>query len=181
MPTPDFVLDLREKVGTAPLWLPAVTAVVIRDVPPGSPFHVVPDVLLVRRADTGEWTPPTGICDPGEQPHVTAMREVKEETGLEVTVDALLGVGAVGPVTYTNGDVSSYMDTALRCTAVDGAAQPVVGDDENTEVAWFPISSLPVSNQRFRMVIADAVAQLKHPQGFRPRMGYEKRNPAPGA
>ena len=174
MPVPDFILSLREKVGTAPLWLPAVTAVVIRDVPPGSPFHITPDVLLVRRADTGEWTPPTGICDPGEQPHVTAAREVEEETGLEVSVDALLGVGAVGPVTYENGDVSSYMDTAMRCTVI-GDDVPHVGDEENTEVAWFPISNMPVTNPRFRMVIADAIAQLKHPQGFRPRMGYEKR------
>lgn len=66
------------------------------------------------------------------------------------------------------------MDTALRCTVV-GSDVPVLGDDENTEVGWFPISKMPVTNQRFRMVIADAVAQLRHPQGFRPRMGYEKR------
>ena len=58
MPTPDFVLALREKVGTALLWLPAVTAVVLRG----------QEVLLVRRADTGAWTPVTGIVDPGEQP-----------------------------------------------------------------------------------------------------------------
>ncbi|MGO2573840.1 MAG: DNA mismatch repair protein MutT, partial [Corynebacterium casei] len=27
-----------------------------------------------------------------------------------------------------------------------------------------------------RLLIADAVAQMKHPAGFRPRMGYRKRN-----
>ncbi|MDO5372516.1 MAG: NUDIX domain-containing protein [Corynebacterium glutamicum] len=176
MAVPEFIVSLREKVGQDPLWLPAVTAVVIRDVPPGSPFHVVPDVLLVKRADTGEWTPPTGICDPDEQPQVTAVREVKEETGLDVSVEALLGVGAVGPVTYQNGDVASYMDTTMRCVVSGDSDEPHVGDDENVDVAWFPISKMPVTNQRFRMVIADAVAQLKHPQGYKPRMGYEKRN-----
>ncbi|BAU96549.1 NTP pyrophosphohydrolase [Corynebacterium suranareeae] len=176
MAVPEFIVKLREKIGTDPLWLPGVTAVIIRDVPPGAPFHVVPDVLLVKRADTGEWTPPTGIVDPNEQPHVAAVREVKEETGLDVQVEALLGVGAVGPVTCENGDVSSYMDTAVRCVVSGETDVPVIGDDENTEVAWFPISNMPVTNQRFRMVIADAVAQLKHPQGFKPRMGYEKRN-----
>lgn len=179
MPTPEFIVNLRQKVGREPLWLPAVTAVVIRDVPPGSPFHVVPDVLLVKRADNGEWTPPTGVCNPGEQPQETATREVLEETGIEISVDALLGVGAVGPVTYSNGDVASYMDTSLRCVVVGGTDSPIIGDDENTEAAWFPISNMPVTNQRFRMVIADAVAQLKHPQGFKPRMGYEKRSVAP--
>ncbi|ANE04457.1 NUDIX hydrolase [Corynebacterium crudilactis] len=175
MAIPEFIVKLREHVGAEPLWLPAVTAVIIRDVPAGAPFHVVPDVLLVKRADTGEWTPPTGICDPDEQPHVTAAREVREETGLDVRVEALLGVGAVGPVTYGNGDVASYMDTSMRCVVSGSSDEPIVGDEENTDVAWFPISNMPVTNQRFRMVIADAVAQLKHPQGFRPRMGYEKR------
>ncbi|AGG67309.1 NUDIX hydrolase [Corynebacterium callunae] len=175
MAIPDFIVKLREHIGHDPLWLPSVTALIIRDVPPGSPFHVVPDVLLVKRADNGEWTPPTGIVDPGEQPHIAAQREVLEETGLEVSVEALLGVGKVGPVTYDNGDVTSYMDTTMRCVVSGSSDVPFVADDENTEVAWFPISNMPVTNQRFRMVIADAVAQLKHPQGFKPRMGYEKR------
>ena len=43
MATPDFVLDLRQAIGTAPLWLTGVTAVVLRD----------DEVLLVRRADNG--------------------------------------------------------------------------------------------------------------------------------
>ena len=85
-------------------------------------------------------------------------------------------MGAVGPVTYQNGDVASYMDTTMRCVVSGDSDEPHVGDDENVDVAWFPISKMPVTNQRFRMVIADAVAQLKHPEGYKPRMGYEKRN-----
>lgn len=147
---------------------------VLRPVPPGAPLQQLPEVLLVRRADNGEWTPVTGIVDPNEQPHDAAVREVQEETGLEVRPVALLGVGAVGPVEYPNGDVTSYVDTAIRCELI-GADTPVVGDDESTDVGWFAISQLPPISPRFRMVIADAVAQLKHPQGFQPRMGYHKR------
>ncbi|CAB1001662.1 NUDIX domain-containing protein [Corynebacterium diphtheriae] len=174
MPTPDFVLQLREKIGNDPLFLPGVTAVVIKDVPEGAPITAVPEVLLVKRADNGEWTPVTGIIDPGEQPHSAAVREVKEETGLDVTVEALLGVGAVGPVTYPNGDVSHYMDTAMRCVVV-GDSTPRIGDDENTEVRWFSVMQMPPMKPRFRLVVGDAVAQLRRPEGFRPRMGYEKR------
>ncbi|RYY40302.1 MAG: ADP-ribose pyrophosphatase, partial [Actinomycetales bacterium] len=43
MSTPDFILALREKIGTDPLWLPGVTAVTTRG----------DEVLLVRRADDG--------------------------------------------------------------------------------------------------------------------------------
>lgn len=68
MATPDFVLSLREKIGTAPLWLAGVTAVVVRG----------DETLLVRRADSGAWTPVTGIVDPGEHPADAAVRETSK-------------------------------------------------------------------------------------------------------
>ncbi|ALU21865.1 DNA mismatch repair protein MutT [Corynebacterium pseudotuberculosis] len=177
MPTPNFILKIRDKIGHEPLFLPGVTAIVIKDVPKDAPITAVPEVLLVKRSDNGEWTPVTGIVEPGEQPHVAAAREVKEETCVDVTVEALLGVGAVGPVEHANGDVSYYMDTAMRCSVV-GDCVPRVGDDENesTEVRWFSVIQMPPMKPRFRLLVGDAVAQLKRPEGFRPRMGYEKRD-----
>ncbi len=70
MATPDFIVDLRAKIGHDALWLPGVTAVVVRPTigsthGVGSEGGAVDEVLLVRRADTGEWTPVTGIIDPG--------------------------------------------------------------------------------------------------------------------
>ena len=62
MATPDFVLSLREKIGNDPLWLSGITAVVLRG----------DEVLLVRRADNGAWTPVTGIIDPGEPERIRA-------------------------------------------------------------------------------------------------------------
>ena len=82
MATPEFVLALREKIGHDELWLPGVTAVVLRDA----------EVLLVRRADTGAWTPVTGIVDPGEEPAVAAEREVLEETAHFFAAESLVGV-----------------------------------------------------------------------------------------
>lgn len=175
MATPEFILKLREKIGHDPLLLPAVTAVVIRDVAPDAPIWAVPDVLLVKRADNGEWTPVSGICEPGEEPHATAVREVKEETGLDARVEALLGVGAIDRVTYPNDDVVDFIDTTLRLS-IPGEDTPWVADDESDEVGWFTISHLPKMNPRFRLLIADAVGQMKHPQGYRPRMGYQKRD-----
>ncbi|MDN5724266.1 MAG: NUDIX domain-containing protein, partial [Corynebacterium sp.] len=115
MGTPPFITELRECIGHAPLWLPGVTAVVVRDVPADAPVFATPDVLLVKRADDGRWTPVCGIIEPGEEVSAAAVREVAEETGLEVEVDALIGTGAVGPVTYPNGDECSFMDTTVRC------------------------------------------------------------------
>lgn len=178
MATPDFIVELRKKIGHDPLWLPGVTAIVVRDIPADAPAWATPSVLLVQRADNEQWTPVTGIVDPDEQPHDAAVREVWEETRVAARAEALLGVGAVGPVTYPNGDVVSYVDTAVRLSVSGGEeeAQPVIGDDESINVGWFEVAQLPPMQPRFRLLCADAVAQLRHPAGFRPRMGYHKRS-----
>ena len=131
MPTPDFIVDLRAAVGHALLWLPGVTAVVLDE----------DRVLLVRRADTGEWTPVTGICDPGEHPADTAVRECLEETGVRAEVELLAWVDVTDVVEYPNGDRTQYVDHTFRCRYVAGEAH--VADDESSEVAWFPVTDLP--------------------------------------
>jgi 8-oxo-dGTP pyrophosphatase MutT (NUDIX family) len=136
VPIPDFVRELRRHVGTAELWLPAVTAIVLR----GDPT-TERSVLLVRRADTDEWAPVTGIVDPGEEPGVAARREVLEETGVEVTVDRLASVQVLPTVTHVNGDLATYLDHTFACTYVSGEAR--VADDESTDVAWRRLDDLP--------------------------------------
>ncbi|GGF26608.1 putative MutT/NUDIX-family protein [Williamsia phyllosphaerae] len=145
MPTPDFILELREHIGHAPLWLSGVTAVVVRD----------DEVLLVRRSDNGAWTPVTGIIDPGEEPAVAATREVAEEAGCVVTPQRLVSVHVTPPVTYPNGDVSQYLDLTFRMTWVSG--EPTIGDDENSECGWFPLDDLPAMSDEMNYRIGTAV------------------------
>jgi ADP-ribose pyrophosphatase YjhB (NUDIX family) len=71
-------------------------------------------VLLVRRADSGAWTPVTGIVDLGEEPAVAAEREVLEEADVVAHVEALSWVKVIDPVTYPNGDRSRYLDLVFR-------------------------------------------------------------------
>ncbi len=142
MPIPDFVVDLRRYVGPAQLWLPGVTAVVRR----------ADQILLVRRADNGEWTPVTGIVDPGEQPAGAARREVLEETGVSVEVEHLAWVNAGPPVVHANGDRARYLDHCFSCRYVAGDAH--VADDESRDVGWFPIDGLPVMRGIFHERIA---------------------------
>lgn len=131
MATPDFVLDLREKIGNAPLWLSGVTAVVLRG----------EEVLLVRRSDFGTWTPVTGIIDPGEEPADAAAREVLEEAGVVADVVRLVWLHVNPPLTYLNGDQAQYLDIVFRCHWVSG--EPYAADDENTDAAWFRLDALP--------------------------------------
>ena len=174
MPIPEFIVETRKKIGTDLMCVPSVCAVVLRDSTVDSPW-AVPDVLLVRRADNGQWTPVTGIVDPGEEPHVAAVREVLEETGVKVTAAAIVGVGSHGPVTHSNGDQASYMTVQIRCEPLDPSVEPAVGDDENTEAGWFPVSQMPVTDPKWRLAIGDAAAQRRHPGSFAPRMGLSRR------
>ena len=151
MPTPDFVLQLRRHIGHAPLWLPGITAVVRR----GS--RATTELLLVRRSDTGEWTPITGIVDPGEDPGTAARREALEEAGVEVSVDRLAWVLAQPPLTHVNGDQAVYLDHTFSCTWLSGEAYPA--DEESSAVGWFGRSALPpmrpVFTERIECVLAD--------------------------
>jgi ADP-ribose pyrophosphatase YjhB (NUDIX family) len=146
MATPEFIVRLRERVGDELLWLPGMTAVVLDD----------ERVLLVRRSDNGEWTPVTGICDPGEHPAHTAVRECLEETGVECVVEVLAWVDVTDPVVYPNGDRTQFVDHTFRCRYVAGEAH--VADDESSEVAWFPVTDLPpmapVHVERVRTAVA---------------------------
>ncbi|MGP3535073.1 NUDIX hydrolase [Microbacterium sp. RD1] len=127
MPTPEFVLELRRFVGTRPLPLVGVTAVIERD---GA-------VLLGRRSDNGALTPVTGIVDPGEEPADAACREALEEAGVLVRALRLAWVHQIPRITYANGDQSDYLDLTFRCAWLSGDPVPV--DGEMTEVGWYPL------------------------------------------
>jgi ADP-ribose pyrophosphatase YjhB (NUDIX family) len=147
MPIPQFILDLRARVGHDVLWLPAVTAVVLDD---------ESRVLLVRRADNDLWTLVTGCLDPGEQPAVGAVREVAEETAVTAVAERILSVSAIPLTVYGNGDQARYLDVTFRCRAVSGAAR--VNDDESVDVGWFGLDELPASlPDRHRQCIQDAL------------------------
>lgn len=146
MPIPEFIAALRAHVGGTELWLPGVTAVVRRG----------DEVLLVRRADNGEWAPIGGIPEPGEEPAVAARREALEETGVEVHVDRLASVGVIAGVVYPNGDRAVYLDHNFSCTWLTGEAH--VADDESTDVAWFDRNRLPQLSESAAARIADALS-----------------------
>lgn len=128
-------------MGHAPLWLTGVTAVVLRDTEGRQ------EVLLVRRADTDEWSPVTGIVEPGQEVHEAAVREVEEEASVVAQVDRLVWVSTTDMVTHVNGDQAQYVDHTFRLRWVAG--EPAVGDDENHEARWWPVDDLPTMRPHF--------------------------------
>ena len=146
MPIPEFVVEIRKMIGHHEMWLPGITAVVCRG----------EEVLLVRRSDNGEWTPITGIPDPGEEPAPAVAREALEETGVVVSVDRLASTSVHPGIVHANGDRASYLDLTFACTYVSGEAH--VADDESVDVQWFPVDALPEMAPPMLQRIADALS-----------------------
>ncbi len=145
MPVPDFVLALRSRVGHDLLPLVGVTAVVTD--PQGR-------VLLGLRSDVHEWALPSGIVEPGEEPAHAVVREVEEETAVQIVVTGLAAVSTTGVVEYPNRDRSIYLDLTFVASPVGGVAR--VNDDESLEVGWFALQDLPPLRESSRERLARA-------------------------
>lgn len=97
-----------------------------------------PHVLLVRRGIPpyrGDWTVPAGYQELDEEPRQTALREVREETGIEAEVVALFDVLFVADDPRRPANVTVYL-----CRPTGGALRP--GDDA-LDAAWFHLDRLP--------------------------------------
>jgi 8-oxo-dGTP pyrophosphatase MutT (NUDIX family) len=145
VPTPEYIAQLRTKIGSELLLLPGVSGVVI-DGEPGTER-----VLLGRRSDNGRWASPAGIVEPGEHTATCIVREIAEEVSVEAVIDRLVLVTTGPPITYPNGDRCQFVTNVFRCSWVSG--EPAVGDEESTEVRWFDVTDLPeLSDQERRRI-----------------------------
>lgn len=101
-------------------------------------------VLLQRREDNGYWGLPGGGVDPGETVSAACIREVKEETNLEVEILRLHGVysdPAIGQlIRYPDGTVAHIIAVVFVCRVVGGDLKI---SHESTEAGWFEMSALP--------------------------------------
>jgi 8-oxo-dGTP pyrophosphatase MutT (NUDIX family) len=107
--------------------VPAASAIVINE-------HG--DVLLQKRADTGQWSLPGGALELGESIAETIIREVREETGLQVSVDRVTGVYS-NPrhvVAFSDGEVRQQFSVCFLCAIEGGQLAP---GEEATEVGFF--------------------------------------------
>lgn len=146
MPISAYLARVREKVGHDLLLAPAVTAIVIDD---------EGRILLHRSSDDGLWHTIGGVMDPGEEPADCCVREVREETGLEVVVERLVAVGATPVVRYANGDEMLYVGLTFLCRPIGGTAR--VADDESLEVRFFAPDALPELPPHQRHAIAQTL------------------------
>ncbi len=134
MPISPYVREIREKIGHAVLLSIGAAAII---------FNERGEILLQHRSDDGTWGVPGGAVEPGEEPADSVVREVWEETGLEVIPERILGVEG-GPDmlhTYPNGDQVMVIGIVFACRVVGGELK--INDEESLELRYFPPDQLP--------------------------------------
>ena len=99
-------------------------------------------IVLIRRRDNDLWALPGGGMELGESIVDTAVREVKEETGLDVEVTGLIGV-YTNPhhvMAYTDGEVRQQFSLCFTTRLVGG---DLFIDSESTDIAWTDPQDIP--------------------------------------
>ena len=92
-------------------------------------------LLLEHKVDNGLWSLPGGAHDLGESIVDTVVREIREETGLDVEVTGLVGIYSDPQhlMAYSDGEVRQQFSICFRCRLLGGT---LAKDDESHEIRW---------------------------------------------
>lgn len=116
-------------------------------------LNTLSEILLIKSPRRG-WEPPGGIVELGEPIEFGAIREVKEETGIDIAIVKFCGI---------------YQNLTKAVVDTIWLAEPVGGEfrtsDESLEVGYFPINQAleMVTWTNFRQRIEGALDDSTHP------------------
>lgn len=107
-------------------------------------FNNENQLLLQKRSDVGLWGIPSGHIEIGETVSQAAIREVKEETNLDISIKKLIGVYS-DPCSqvfeYPNGKVVHFITTCFLANITGGELK--CNSKESLEIKFFKQCSLP--------------------------------------
>lgn len=124
-------------------------------------FNDFGEILLERRSDNGFWGLPGGVVEIGEAVEHTVIREVLEETGLEVVITRLVGIYS-DPKHHTiqgypDGRLFHNITMVFECEHRGGELHI---SEESFDLRYFGVDALPDDILRSNIVrIRDAVAR----------------------
>ena len=114
-----------------------------------------PEVLLIQRGDDpykGQWAFPGGFMEMDETTEQCAIRELKEETGLELS--ELHQIGAYSKV---DRDPRGRTITVAYLAVVD-STRAVEGQDDAAKAEWWPLTTPPPLAFDHEDILKDAKA-----------------------
>ena len=129
-----YIMDLREKVGHAPLFMPGAGVFFINE---------TNQALLQKRQDNGLWAGTGGAMELGETFHETVRRESVEEVGLYPDELEFLGTysGESQHYTYPNGDEVYVIAHVFVSRKYSGALK--IDPEECLDAKFFSLEDLP--------------------------------------
>ena len=113
--------------------VPSVNVVVVND---------AGDILMIRRTDNDNWAVPGGAIDLGESVGQAAVRETREESGIECEITGIVGIYSDPKhvILYTsNGEARQEFSIVLTARPQGGQPTP---SSESSEVRWVHVSEI---------------------------------------
>ncbi|MGW4131966.1 NUDIX hydrolase [Amycolatopsis japonica] len=121
-------------------------------------------ILMIRRTDNDLYSIPGGQLELGETLAQAAVREVREETGIECEVAGVIGLYS-NPnhvIAYDDGEVRQEFSICFHACRTGGAPRK---SDESKEVAWVAVDELNslVIHESIRLRINHALSRQSSP------------------
>ena len=126
----DYIHDLRKQIGHRKIILNSAGTIIVRD----------GKILFQRRADNGKWGLIGGLLEMNETYAQAALREAREETGLNVRLDSFLGIFHNHEMVWSNGDAAHVIAAFFTASVVSGEPRT---DEESLELKFFGIDEIP--------------------------------------
>ena len=126
----DYEKSLRADVGSRKILLNCAGTLIVQD----------GKILLQRRSDNGRWGLIGGLLELGETYTQAALREAREETGLEVELDSFLGIFHNHDMVWGNGDRAHTIGAYFTARILSGTPRI---DEESLELRFFSREEIP--------------------------------------
>jgi len=126
----DYIHDLRKMIGPRKIILNCAGALIIKN----------NKILFQRRTDNGKWGLIGGLVEMNETYEQAALREIREETGLEVRLESFLGIYHNHNMVWSNGDAAHVISAMFTAGIVSG--EPRI-DEESYELRFYGMDEIP--------------------------------------
>ncbi len=144
----DYIKNLRSKVGHDRIILNYAGCIIFDD---------ENRLLLQKRADCGEWGFLGGLVELGEATHEAAIREIKEESDLDVEITSLYGVYSKYFDEYANGDKAQTIVHLFKAKIVGGTL--IDNNAETAELKFFDLDNAPpLFNKQHQDALSDIIS-----------------------
>jgi mutator protein MutT len=128
----DYIKWIRSKIGNEMIFLNFAGAIITNE---------QGNLLLQRRRDKDAWGFPGGAMELGESAEETAIREIKEETGLIISIQNLIGIYTKYFDEYPNGDKAQTIVFCYRGQVIGGNL--IASNEESIELKYFNPTEMP--------------------------------------